>query len=260
MIQGDRVRICPVASGSRGNSIFVSCGNLSILIDAGLSGVEIEKRLQASGISPDSLDAIIVTHEHSDHVKGVGVLSRRYHIPVYINRQTFEAVPKIGRLAGLEFFECGNPFHIDGVRIDPFTTSHDAADPAGLTLSYKSTKIGIATDMGVATGLVKERLKHCSLLYIESNHDPEMLINGPYPWPLKQRIRGREGHLSNEDTASLLKELAGRELMHVILAHLSEKNNTPEKAFQAAQAALTPFGGVGIDVAMPHEPGTVISL
>ena len=259
MIQEDRVRICSVASGSKGNSIFVSCGNLSLLIDAGLSGVEIEKRLKASGISPDSLDAIVVTHEHSDHVKGVGVLSRRYHIPVYINKKTHEAVPKIGRVAKLEFFHCGTPFMIDGVRIDPFTTSHDAADPAGLTLSYKSTKIGIATDMGVATGLVKQRLKHCSLLYIESNHDPDMLLKGPYPWPLKQRIRGRRGHLANEDTAALLQELAGRELEHVILAHLSEKNNTPEKAFQTAEAALTPFN-VGIDVGMPHEPGTLIRL
>lgn len=259
MTQEDRVRICSVASGSRGNSIFVSCGDLSLLIDAGLSGVEIEKRLKASGISPDTLDAIVVTHEHSDHVKGVGVLSRRYNIPVYINKETLAAVPKIGRLAGLEFFQCGTPFTIDGVRIDPFTTSHDAADPAGLTLSYKSTKIGIATDMGVATGLVRERLKDCSLLYIESNHDPDMLINGPYPWPLKQRIRGRQGHLANEDTAALLQELAGGELAHVILAHLSEKNNTPEKAFQTAEAALAPFG-VGIDVAMPHEPGTLIHL
>lgn len=259
MSKEDQVRICPIASGSKGNSVFVSCKNLSLLIDAGLSGVEIEKRLKATGISPESLDAIVVTHEHSDHVKGVGVLSRRYNIPVYMNRQTREAAPKIGRLAGLEWFQCGTPFMIDGLEIDPFTTSHDAADPAGLTLSYKSTKIGIATDMGAATGLVKQRLKHCALLYIESNHDPDMLIKGPYPWPLKQRIRGRQGHLSNEDAAALLKELAGKELKHVILAHLSEKNNTPEKALQAAQEVLTPFG-VGIDVAMPHGPGTLITL
>ncbi len=259
MTPEERVRLCPLASGSKGNSIFVSCGNLSLLIDAGLSGVETEKRLKASGISPDSLDAIVVTHEHSDHIKGVGVLSRRYHIPVYINRQTYEAVPKIGRLAGVEFFNCGTAFNINGVRIDPFTTSHDAADPSGLTLSYGDAKIGIATDMGVATALVKQRLKDCSLLYIESNHDPDMLIKGPYPWPLKQRIRGRQGHLSNEDTGRLLKELAGKELKHVILAHLSEKNNTPEKAYQSACAVLEPLG-IGIDVAMPHEPGSVVNL
>ncbi len=145
------------------------------------------------------------------------------------------------------------------MQISPFTISHDAADPVGFALKYNNTKIGIATDLGVATNLVKEHLKNCSCLFLEANHDPDMLINGPYPWYLKQRIKGKHGHLSNLDSQQLLSELNNKDLKHVILAHLSEENNTPEKAYNTAKVALN-NSNVTIDVAMPHKPGKVVIL
>ncbi len=253
------ISVCPLASGSRGNSLLVCCGRHSILIDAGLSGIEIERRLAARDVSAESLKAIVVTHEHADHVKGVGVLSRRYDIPVHINRETHRAASHIGTISDIHFFKCGTSFKIGDIRINPFTVSHDAADPSALTLEYGGNKIGVATDMGVATNVVKEHLKGSTLVYIEANHDPEMLINGPYPWHLKQRIKSREGHLSNIDSRELLSLLKKDRLKHVILAHLSEENNSPRKARQTAMEGLDK-SAVTVDVAMPHTPGRVITL
>jgi len=230
--------VCMLASGSKGNAIYVSDGSTSILVDAGLSGIEIQRRLETKGLCPEDLDAIIVSHEHSDHIQGVGVLSRRFNIPVYISRKTKEASQQIGSICDLRYFECGTAFNINNLFLHPFSISHDAIDPAGFTVEKNGTKIGIATDLGIATLMVKEHLKECALLILEANHDPDMLINGPYPWPLKQRIKSRTGHLSNNDTATLLKELLHDRLCHVILAHLSETNNTPEKALSTVGNAL----------------------
>jgi len=251
--------ICPLASGSKGNSLFVSCRNNSILIDAGLSGVEIERRLSAINIDPESLTAIIITHEHSDHVKGAGILSRRFDIPVYISQMTYKAASHLGKIEDLRFFECGIPFEIDQIRVSPFSISHDAEDPAGLTMEYNGHKIGIATDLGIATTLVKEHLKDSHILYLESNHDPEMLKNGPYPWHLKQRIKGRTGHLSNIDTKMLVSELKTDQLKHVILAHLSEENNCPEKAALEVSKSLN-ASDIALHVAGPDQPGKLIKL
>jgi phosphoribosyl 1,2-cyclic phosphodiesterase len=227
-----------LASGSKGNAIYVSDGTTSILVDAGLSGIEIQRRLDTKGLFPDNLNAIIVSHEHSDHVQGVGVLSRRFNIPVYISPKTKEASQQLGSVCDLRHFECGTAFNINDLFIHPFSISHDAADPAGFTVEKNGTKIGIATDLGIATLMVKEHLKECDLLILEANHDPDMLINGPYPWPLKQRIKSRTGHLSNNDSATLLKELLHDRFCHVILAHLSETNNTPEKVLSTVGDAL----------------------
>lgn len=251
--------VCPLASGSKGNSLFVSCNNSSILIDAGLSGIEIERRLRHIKIDPERISAIIVTHEHSDHVKGAGILSRRFGIPVYITQKTYQACRNLGKIEALCFFTCGTSFEIDSILIRPFSTSHDATDPAGLTLEYNGNKIGIATDLGIATRLVKEHLKGSNILYLESNHDPDMLINGPYPWHLKQRIKSRTGHLSNMDTGALISELKTDALKHVILAHLSEENNSPQKAVQEVSKSLN-GSNIVLHVAGPDQAGTLISL
>ena len=252
--------ICPLASGSHGNSVFVSSGEISVLVDAGLSGVELERRMSTRGLSPESLSAIVVTHEHTDHVKGVGILSRRYNIPIYINEKTcLGASGKIGKVEMLEYFRCGQSFKIGDIRLEPFSISHDALDPAGLTLEHKKIKIGIATDMGVVTNLVKEHLKGCALVYIEANHDCDMLMNGSYPWYLKQRIKGRKGHLSNQDAADMLGEIKSDNLNYVILAHLSEQNNTPEKAFNTVNEIIG-SSCIKLSVAMPHKPGDIIEL
>jgi len=251
--------VCPLASGSKGNSLFVSCSNSFILIDAGLSGIEIERRLNRVDVDPENLTAIIITHEHSDHVKGAGILSRRFNIPVYISRKTYQACNNLGKIDETCFFECGTPFEIDGIRITPFSISHDAKDPAGLTMEYGEQKIGIATDLGIATGLVKDHLKNSNILYLESNHDPDMLINGPYPWHLKQRIRSRLGHLSNLDTGNLISELKTDRLKHVILAHLSEENNCPQKAIQEVSKRLN-GSDISLHVAGPDQPGKLLRL
>ena len=231
--------VCVLASGSRGNATYLSDGRTALLIDAGLSGVEIQRRMAAKDLDPASLTAILVTHEHSDHIQGVGVLARRFGLTVFINEGTRQASGKIlGKLAHVHPFTCGHPFCVDRLTIHPFSISHDATDPAAFTISSNGTKVGVATDLGIATNVVKTHLNTCDLLVLEANHDPQMLIDGPYPWPLKQRIRSRSGHLSNHDAATLLHGLDQDRLSHVILAHLSEENNSPGKAIQAVSKEL----------------------
>lgn len=252
--------ICPLASGSRGNSVFISGGTTSILVDAGLSGVELERRMGANNLSPERLSAVVVTHEHTDHIHGAGVLSRRYNLPLYINSKTFAAAgEKLGRVDCIHLFECGKAFRINDLEINPFSIAHDAADPLGMTVEFGSSKIGIATDLGIATQLVKQHLHGCSLLYLEANHDPGMLDAGPYPWYLKQRVKGRTGHLSNQDAAALVAEVRTEALAHVILAHLSEQNNTPERALQAMHQALN-SSRIRVEVARPDKAGAPVNL
>ncbi|MEE8430692.1 MAG: MBL fold metallo-hydrolase [Candidatus Desulfatibia sp.] len=252
--------VCILASGSRGNAIFISDGLTSILIDAGLSGIEIERRMQSKGLCPQDLDAILVSHEHTDHIQGVGVLSRRFNLPVYISRGTKEtAASYLGDVYDFKRFECGTTFKIADLTIHPFSLSHDAQDPAGFTILQNGTKVGITTDLGIATAMVKEHLKGCSLLILEANHDPVMLIDGPYPWPVKQRIRSRAGHLSNEASGNLLKEIQHERLQHVVLAHLSETNNTPQKALDEVGRALI-HPNTKLDVATQDECGALIHL
>jgi phosphoribosyl 1,2-cyclic phosphodiesterase len=230
---------CVLASGSKGNAIYIEDGETRVLVDAGLSGREIERRMGARQLSAADLDAILVTHEHADHIQGVGVLARRYDIPVHINRRTAQAGGgRLGKIANLVHFRCGTRFRIGALEIHPFTTTHDAADSAGFTVTSGGLKAGIATDLGIATELVKKHLEGCRLLVLEANHDPQMLIDGPYPWPLKQRIRSRNGHLSNAQCRDLLGALLHADLKQVVLAHLSENNNTPAHALNTVSEAL----------------------
>ncbi len=252
--------VCILASGSKGNAIFISSGDTSLLIDAGLSGIEIERRLRSRGLDPENLDAIMVSHEHSDHIQGVGVLSRRYKLPVYISTKTRKAaVSQLGNLYDFKNFECGSMFTINDLSIHPFSISHDAKDPCGFTVNQNGTKIGIATDLGIATSMVKEHLKGCTLLILEANHDEGMLINGPYPWPVKQRVKSRIGHLSNAESKHLLNEIQHDGLKHVMLAHLSETNNTPQKAVNEVGQALTRCKA-RLDVATQDKCGALLLL
>jgi len=254
------VRVCVLASGSKGNATYISNGSAAVLVDAGLSGVEIERRLASRGLNPDTLDAILVTHEHSDHIKGVGVLSRRFKLPVYLNRKTEAAAStQLGRLHDRRYFECGTAFRLNRFTFHPFSISHDAEDPAGFTVDCSGKKIGIATDLGIASHVVKAHLSACSLLILEANHDPEMLEYGPYPWPLKQRVSGRTGHLSNEASRDLLESVQHKALSHVILAHLSEVNNTPNHAFSTVIRGIT-RSNPKIHVACQDESGEIVEL
>lgn len=252
--------VCVLASGSRGNAVYIDDGNTAILIDAGLSGVEIQRRMGKKGLDPNHLDAILVSHEHSDHIKGVGVISRRFDLPVYINDGTRQATgKKLGKLIEVVPFTCGHSFVVNSLAIHPFSISHDAEDPTGFTIGCNGRKIGVATDLGIVTSVVKTHLTACDILILEANHDPQMLIEGPYPWPLKQRIQSRSGHLSNEDTANLLKELWHDNLSHVVLAHLSEENNTPEKAIHSVEPVLN-GANVEIHVASQESGSCVLTL
>jgi len=242
------VAVCVLSSGSKGNAIYISGGSTSILIDAGLSGIEIERRLASREIQPESLDAIIVSHEHSDHIQGVGVLARRFDLPVYISKKTESAANQIGTVKDFKYFECGSSFQIKDLTLHPFSVSHDAEDPAGFTVGQNGMKVGVATDLGHPTSMVKEHLKSCSLLVLEANHDIDMLIDGPYPWPVKQRIQSRTGHLSNEAAKKLLKEVLNDKLEHVVLSHLSEINNSPQKALSVIGQAI-PKGKIKLSVA-----------
>ncbi|MHB8174675.1 MAG: MBL fold metallo-hydrolase, partial [Nitrospirota bacterium] len=241
------IRVCTLASGSKGNCIFVegrpngcgSTGGVKILVDAGLSLRETKSRLNAIGVKPEEISAVIISHDHRDHVQGLGPVARGLGIPVYITEKTWKTVhPWQGNGYKVIEFEAGTAFEIGGLTVEPFSTPHDAADPVGFCFYAGNAKAGIATDLGHATGLVTERLKGCNLLLLESNHDPAMLKDGPYPWPLKQRVAGKEGHLSNEDAGKLLSDLVHQGLRHVILAHLSQTNNLPRLAHKSASEAL----------------------
>jgi phosphoribosyl 1,2-cyclic phosphodiesterase len=195
-------------------------------------------RLASIGTESRELDAILISHEHSDHIRGAGALARKLKIPLLVSRQTFLAgSSSLGKTEIIEF-DPGCPFNFKDIWIDPFPITHDACDPVGFMIDCGEGKFGIATDLGIATGLVKEKLKGCRALVVESNHDEEMLVNGPYPWHLKQRIRSRHGHLSNSESASLLDEIIHPGLEAVFLAHLSEVNNDPGIALDTARTLL----------------------
>ena len=252
--------VCMLASGSKGNAIYINSGKTAILVDAGFSGVEIERRFKARGLSPAQLDAIVVTHEHNDHIHGVGVLARKYHLPVYISARTEAAASgKMGRIETIRHFTCGTGFSIRDIQLHPFSTSHDAADPAGFTFRMDGHKIGLATDLGLATHMVRHHLSDCRCLILEANHDPRMLEAGPYPWPIKQRVKGRTGHLSNDAAKELLMEVCHEGLSRVILAHISETNNTPEKALSVVAERIS-GGGPEFTVALQHTPSPVIEF
>ncbi|WP_303721200.1 MBL fold metallo-hydrolase [Malonomonas rubra] len=236
------MRVCLLASGSRGNSALVEADGCRILIDAGLSGREIERRLQELGLAGDDLHAILVTHEHHDHVGGVGPLARRYNLPVYIDQQTYTALPKLGTIADLQLFTAGDKFDCRDLAIRSFSTTHDAINPVGFVIESVEGRIGYATDLGMSTRLVSDQLQGCRVLVLEANHDEQMLLDGPYPWPLKQRIRGRHGHLSNNESRRLLQEVSWPGLEALFLAHLSEENNCPDLVAETFRQFMSQHG------------------
>ncbi len=292
------MRMTVLASGSKGNSTLVSSSRTRILVDAGLSCRELLKRMQMANEDPAAIDALLITHEHQDHVQGVAVLARKLGVPVYFTEATHrawmrwmmpqkrltygawlaqrqqdlaqkqaavspadDAVPcangtdeaddpadssqpeaaKTGdpcRLPGVEYFAAGNGFQIGDIAITPFTIPHDAADPVGFVFEADGVRMAIATDLGYMPPNVKMAIRNCDVLMLESNHDVEMLRDGPYPWSVKQRVMSRVGHLSNEATSDFLEKNYDGNATYVVLAHLSECNNLPELARVTAERAL----------------------
>ena len=264
-----RFTFCPLFSGSSGNALFIGAGNTRLLIDAGLSGRTVSEALASIGILPETLNGILVTHEHSDHVKGVGILSRKYHLPIYANPRTWAAMEKqIGAVAPhlRREFETGESFFVGDFSIMPFAVPHDAADPVGYRVYYGSASVATATDMGYFSPKVCDALSGVNLMVLESNHDIDMLrANEHYSAALKARILGRHGHLSNVACAEALWMLYQTGVRHVVLGHLSHENNTPELAMrtvcEAMQAhGLTPGSDIFVDMAWRDHVGGVYEL
>jgi phosphoribosyl 1,2-cyclic phosphodiesterase len=228
-----------LGSGSSGNSTLVSDGTRHILIDIGLSARETTRRLLSCGLQPEQISAIVVSHEHGDHCRGVYPFAKHLDIPVFMTEGAFKASGMPLNPSRVEHIETGVPFDVYGLEFTPFAVPHDAADPIGLCLSKNGVKIGIVLDLGYISNLVVERLKDCDAIVLESNHDLSMLKVGPYPWALKQRVMSRRGHLSNDAVADYLSNGFDGKARHVILAHLSKKNNLPEIALLSAENALT---------------------
>lgn len=307
------VRMTVLASGSKGNSTIVSSSRTRLLVDAGLSCREIFKRMREAGEEIENFDAILITHEHQDHVQGLAVTARKLGIPVYFTEATHRAwmrwmTPRkrltyadwlaqqkaavaagkepvsagaeaqdaaeeditetkpskdLCALPGVEYFSAGADFQIGDIAITPYTIPHDAADPVGFVFAAEGIKVGIATDLGYIPPNVHLHLKKCDVLMLESNHDVDMLRDGPYPWQVKQRVMSRVGHLSNDAAAEFLEKSYDGQAAYVVLAHLSESNNMPELAQVAAERALqNRMGLLGnkLMLARQHAPLEAIVL
>jgi phosphoribosyl 1,2-cyclic phosphodiesterase len=318
------VRFTVLASGSKGNSTVVTGGSTRILVDAGLSCRELFRRMRLAGEEPETLDAIVITHEHTDHIHGLAVTARKLGIPVYLTEGTHrawmrwiaprrqmtyaqwleqcrkqaaerQAEAEAGECAGevedvdleasaaeeesvaepvvaakdpswlpsVEYFQAGQAFQIGDIAVSPFTIPHDAADPVGFVFRAEGVRMAVATDLGYIPPNVKAQLKGVDLLLLESNHDLEMLRDGPYPWSVKQRVLSRVGHLSNEAAADFLENQYDGQAAYVILAHLSESNNLPELARVAAERALNGRASLLANrllLAAQHEPLSPIYL
>lgn len=246
MLQRMGVSVSVLASGSRGNCALVESSATRILVDAGISCRETFKRMKAIGSDAHSLSAIVITHEHSDHVDGLLVLARKLKLPVFMTGATHQAwIRSIRDGSGeppdtqnIEFFSSGRRFQIGDIEVNPFTIPHDAADPVGFTFRAEGVKIGLVTDLGYVPPSIVDHLRACDVLVLESNHDLEMLRAGPYPWSVKQRVMSRVGHLSNEKLAEFFTRDYDGSATFIVLAHLSEQNNHPELALHAAEKAL----------------------
>lgn len=229
-----------LGSGSKGNCTLVVSGRTKVLIDNGFSGKELIRRLQVIGVEPESLSALVVTHEHTDHVKGIGVLARKFHLPIYANEATYKAAEiNLGHLPVRKEFATGEAFEIEELHIHPFAVSHDSADPVGFVLGDGEQRLGYCTDTGTITRLIRHHLRACRALILEANHDVQMLRQGPYPLRLQQRVLSNQGHLANTDSLGFAEQLVDESLQCLVLAHLSEINNRPELVVEEARRRLS---------------------
>ena len=238
------MKLCVLASGSSGNCTFISTGTTRILIDAGLSAKKTKDRLAEIGEQVEDLDAICVTHEHGDHIAGLRVLQKKHGIPVYVNAGTLDGIRtrKQGERVECRQFTTGSAFEIGDIRLEPFSVPHDAYEPVGFVLRSGTYAVGLATDIGIVTNLLREKLRECHVVVIEANHDEELVHASPRPWSLKQRILSNQGHLSNRASAGLIADVAGQGLQYLFLAHLSEDCNHPARARQMFETALADAG------------------
>ncbi len=262
------ISICPLSSGSSGNCILVRASDCTVLVDCGITGKSAQTELERAEVDPNSIDAIIVTHEHIDHISGVGILSRRFNIPIYATLGTWKAmINQLGKINPMliRYIAAEVPFCINGAKFHPFSTSHDAAESIGLKFTDGEKYGAVATDMGTVTKHIYNLLKDCSIVLIEANHDETMLIRGPYPPKLKERILSDYGHLSNKLCGALCAKLIREgKLRKILLGHLSSDNNTPHLAYETVANSINATGysvdcDIELYVAERHSMGEEIS-
>ena len=232
------MKICSLASGSKGNCLYLETGDTRVLIDVGLSLRETLLRMEAVGIDASGIHAILVTHEHIDHIRSAGSFARKFNVPVFASHLVRAKADKYFKKTVVNEFEAGAELSFRDVRIDPVPITHDSCDPVGFVVESREGRAASVTDLGIVTRLITEKLRGCRFLNLESNHDVDMLMNGPYPWELKQRIKSRHGHISNEESLALLHELAHEGLEALVMAHLSEVNNHPEHVVRSTESFL----------------------
>ena len=258
------MKVAVLGSGSSGNSVLVHAGSTRILVDAGFSGRDLETRLSTLGVGADDIDAIVITHDHGDHTRGMGVFARRHSTTLYMTSPTRNACARL--LRGQEQiveYRAGHPFVIGDVRVEPFITVHDAADPVGIAVVDRMTglRLGVATDLGRPTAQIRHALSGCDLLILEANHDEVMLHMSEYPSSVKRRIASSHGHLSNQAAARFATELLHPRLAGVVLAHLSKDCNRPGLAREVVGSALEKAGWRGhLEVAVQHRPTGLLDV
>ena len=261
------LEFCSLYSGSSGNCLFVSTKSTKILVDCGVSGKKICDGLNSIDNSIENIDAILITHEHSDHVQSLGMISKKYNIPVYANIETWQAMPKQKEKIdekNINYFTNDEDFILNDLTIHPFSTPHDAANPCGFTIHDGKKKLSIATDLGHMDNFIIDNLEQSSFILLESNYDPEILKVSRYPFNLKRRIAGPSGHLSNETAGKTISVLMKKGLKEVMLGHLSKENNFPELAYQTVAEELmnnhSDINEIKLSVASRNEPGKLIKI
>ena len=258
------MKVCVLGTGSGGNATLVEADGTCVLVDAGFSGRDLERRLALVGLAPESVDAIVISHDHGDHVRGAGVFSRRHGTPVHVTERTLAACSRVFRgTEPIVPYRVGRHFEIGAIRVEPFLTVHDAADPVALALvdTTTETRVGVATDLGRPNAQIRLALAAADFLILEANHDEELLRTGPYPWAVQQRIASSHGHLSNRAAARFACELLHPRLAGVMLAHLSEECNRPELAEAVVGSALRAAGYEGfLGVAPQTRPTELIDI
>ncbi len=256
------MQTCALGSGSSGNSFFVQANGCSFLIDAGLSRKQIVQRMRMIGKEPSQLAGIFISHEHSDHIRGVDVLARKYSIPVYVTKGCYSSCWICSDDKLINIIEKDKAITLGGVEVLPFSKNHDATDPVSYAIMHKDRKISIMTDIGVACQNIIKHTQESNVIFLESNHDITMLENGPYPAYLKKRIASDNGHLSNYHAALLILQYATRKLRHLVLSHLSENNNTEELALQTMNSLIINRKDLDVDVIISgrHNPTKLIQV
>lgn len=238
------MRFCSIASGSSGNCIYVGNANTHLLVDTGISKKRIEEGLKELDLSGEDVSGILITHEHVDHIQGLGVFSRKYKVPIYATKGTLEGIKEykyLGEMPDglLREIEKDQVFSVGDMKIRPFLVSHDAKEPTGYRVEFGEKSVAVATDLGVYDDYIVNNLKGLNGIVLEANHDVHMLEVGPYPYPLKQRVLGRRGHLSNELSGRLLCDILHNDLKHIVLGHLSKENNYEQLALETVKLEVT---------------------